>query len=97
MSYINQIAVAIGHRCSARMSDPAQMDLMRIYAVLCCTKGEATTNQDVHDAWSAWTDGRNPEHKSLVPFGELTAEVQDMDTPYREAIQGVAASIASRS
>lgn len=67
--------------------------LFLIYAVLCLSKGEATTNEDVHDAWSAWAVNAHPlgrRHHSLVPYAELSPEIQDLDTKFRDAIRLVA-------
>jgi hypothetical protein len=33
-------------------------DLLRLYAVLARVKGADVTNEDIHDAWVAWMDGR---------------------------------------
>lgn len=57
------------------------------YAVLCLVVGENVTNEDVHDAWAAYEIVHgNAKHKSLIPFNELTEEVQALDEPYRDAI-----------
>lgn len=57
------------------------------YAVLCLVIGEDVTNEDVHHAWSAnEVVHGNAKHKSLIPFNELTEEVQALDEPYRDAI-----------
>ncbi len=64
-------------------------DLLRLYALLALVRGKAVTNQDVHDAWSVWTAARRPDHQSLVPFHQLAAEVQELDSKYRDAIRAV--------
>lgn len=90
MNYIDEIA----DRISARVDDDPLSDewrpLFRIYAVLALAKGTDTTLRDVHDAWSAYTAGTFPEHRSLVPFDDLTEEVQALDAPYRDAIHHAA-------
>lgn len=57
------------------------------YALLSYSKGLATTLEDVHHAWSAWTnlEGRS-DHPSIIPFDQLTLEKQELDRPYMEAI-----------
>jgi hypothetical protein len=60
------------------------------YAVLMRAKGTQSTASDVHDVWSAWMLARDPHHQSLVPFEELSADVQDMDNPYVVAIHAAA-------
>ena len=60
--------------------------LLDFYALLVLIKGKECTNEDVHDAWSIWQNKTMPEHKSLIPFKELSKEVQDLDTKYRDII-----------
>ena len=71
-----------------------EAELLRIYAVLCLVKGSQVTNEDVHDAWSAWKSGFGEEHKSLKPFDELDQRTQDLDTEYRDAIRAASTQIA---
>ena len=61
-------------------------DLIRLYALLVLVKGEDTTLEDVHDAWALWRLSTRPDHPDLVPFDQLTSEVQEYDQPYRDAI-----------
>lgn len=61
-------------------------DLIRLYALLVLVKGEDTTLQDVHDAWSLWRNETVPSHPSIVPFDELPEDIQEWDRPYRDAI-----------
>jgi hypothetical protein len=91
LSYVDEVADAIRARvATGRLPNADTAALFRLYAVLALAKGEAVTLQDVHDAWAAWMSGRDPEHASLRPFDELSAEVQDADAPYRDAIHAVA-------
>ena len=93
MNYVDEIARAVAERCNERwdiLPDEAR-SLYRVYAVLVLTTGGDTTNQNVHDAWAAWRAATMPDHKSLVPFDRLSPEVQELDTPYREAIRAIAA------
>ena len=93
LNYIDQIAKAIATECGYESIGLDDERLLRIYAVLALTLGEATTNQAVHDAWSAWKSEYNPLHKSLIPFKELTPDVQELDTLYRDAIISVSRRI----
>jgi hypothetical protein len=68
--------------------------LLRLYAVLALTKGTGTTMEDVHDSWALWRAQTRPDHPSIVPFGDLPPEVQELDRPYMEAIRAVAAGVA---
>lgn len=70
------------------------MTLYRIYAVLALVKGEATTLEDVHNAWVAWQAPISPDHWYLVPFAELTPNIQVRDQPYVDAIHTVARELA---
>ena len=98
MNYIDRIAIAIfnadpdGPYTATRLDelDEDDLALARIYAVLALTKGEDVTNKDVHDAWSAWRTASFPDHRSIVPYEELAPAVQQLDSPYAEAIQKVA-------
>lgn len=74
----------------ATRSAPAVEDMLRFYTLLCLVRGEATSAEDVHQAWALATIRYNPAHRSLVPFGELAPEVRAMDEPYRDAIRRAA-------
>lgn len=64
--------------------------LLDVYCVLVLTTGVNTTNENVHDAWSVWCNIGNQTHKSLIPFSDLTSEIQELDSAYRDAIIQVA-------
>lgn len=69
-------------------------DLACLYALLALAKGNETSLEDVHDAWSIWTTairGRS-DHKALVPFDELPVEIQELDRKYMNGIHYAAAS-----
>lgn len=68
-------------------------DLLRLYALLALTSGVNTTLEQVHDAWALWRAGTPQGHPSLVPFGELSPEVQELDRPYAVAIRRVARAL----
>lgn len=61
-------------------------ELLEMYTLLGAIRGTEVSNSDVHEAWAVWQNRKRPDHKSLIPFGHLTPEVQDLDTPYRDAI-----------
>lgn len=67
--------------------DPA---LAQLYALLALTKATSTTLEDVHDAWAVWTATTRGHHRSLIPFAELTHEVQDLDREYMDGIHRAA-------
>lgn len=65
-------------------------ELIEMYALLALVRGEKTTLEDVHDAWSVWKNQHRPDHWSLIPFNELTAEKQALDQKYVDSIHIVA-------
>lgn len=69
--------------------------LQDVYALLVLVKGEEVTLEDVHDAWSVninktWDFEQYGNHRSLIPFNQLSKEVQDKDQNYVDAIKNVA-------
>lgn len=65
-------------------------ELLRLYALLALVRGAHTSTEDVHDAWALWRTGTDPGHRSIIPFGELTPDVRELDQPYVDAIRNVA-------
>ncbi|WP_405016968.1 hypothetical protein OHV05_07615 [Kitasatospora sp. NBC_00070] len=91
MTYLDDLAHLIRSCLPPTAAPPADSDdLFRIYAVLLRAKGEQVTDEDVHDAWSAWMQSVDGTHRALVPFRELPARTQAFDTPYAEAIREAA-------
>ena len=70
--------------------------LLDLYTVLVLIRGEGTTLEHVHDAWSVWMSRTRPDHRSIIPFGELATEVQEMDRKYAEAIQETARRVSGK-
>ena len=90
-NYIERLARQIRDEVDPnKLPDAETASLFRLYAVLALAKGVAVTREDVHDAWSAWMSGTDPDHESLKPYHDLTADVQMQDQPYVEAIHAVA-------
>jgi len=67
-----------------------EQDLLDLYTLLVLTKGESCLLVDVHDAWAVWRNKTVPEHRSLIPFRDLSPEVQELDREYMVAIQETA-------
>lgn len=67
--------------------------LLELFGFLALTIGRGTTREDVHDAWAVWMNDIRPDHRSLVPFDELTPEVQAKDQPYVDAIHRAARAL----
>jgi hypothetical protein len=77
----------------SEMPSPLPDDLLRLYALLALVKGVNVALEDVHDAWAIWRQTTDANHRSLIPFGQLTQEVQELDRPYVEAIHRAASRI----
>ncbi|CAB4151147.1 hypothetical protein UFOVP585_1 [uncultured Caudovirales phage] len=65
--------------------------LQNTYALLVLVKGENVTLKDVHDAWAVsinqtWDHELNGAHRSLIPFEDLSPEIQAKDQPFVDAI-----------
>jgi hypothetical protein len=91
LNYVDDLAAAIRREVPSHLLPSGDTSvLFRIYAVLALAKGEDVDLADVHDAWAAWMSGRDPGHRSLIPFAELPTAVQSGDQPYLEAIRAVA-------
>lgn len=67
--------------------------LLDLYTLLVLTLGTETTLEDVHDAWAIDKNFTFHDHKSIVPFKELSREVQDLDGKYVKAIWETALEI----
>ncbi|MFF9299217.1 hypothetical protein [Streptomyces sp. NPDC014764] len=91
MTYLDPLADLI-QSCLPDDAEPPTNsdDLFRIYAVLLLAKGEQVTDEDVHNAWSAWTQSMDSSHEALVPFRDLDPQTRAFDTPYAEAIRAAA-------
>jgi hypothetical protein len=89
MSYLRELSEAIRAEVPARLIPEDADDLFLIYAVLARVKGEQVTEEDVHDAWTAWMETRGQRHQSMVPFDQLPQEVRVEDRPFVAAIHAV--------
>ena len=66
---------------------PGQDDaLLDLYLLLVLSQGAFVTLEDVHDAWAIWRSRTRPDHKSIIPFNDLTEEIQELDRKYMDAI-----------
>ncbi len=68
-------------------------ELLDLYTLLFFVKGKDCTLENIHDAWSVWKNNSAPDHKSLVPFDELSEEVQDLDKKYDKKYMEVIKSL----
>jgi hypothetical protein len=91
MTYLQQAAQAIKAEVPPDKLPKADTDLLfLIYATLMFAKGEAVTREDVHNAWTAWATHIGKDSKSLVPFDQLSPDVQAQDQPFVDVIVIVA-------
>lgn len=77
--------IAAAHQALAAHLDPADKRF-DLYLLLTLVKGSHVTLKDVHDAWAIAEHHTNPTHPSIVPFHQLTPDVQALDQPYADAI-----------
>jgi hypothetical protein len=91
MTYLHDDAQLIRSHLPSHAHPPQDADtLFLIYAVLMRAKGVHVTDVDVHDAWVAWMQTRNPQHPALIPFELLDKPTQSQDLPYVQAIRSAA-------
>jgi hypothetical protein len=91
MTYLDALAAEIEQRVPRDLlPDEDTGSLFRLYALLALAKGTGVNPTDVHNAWAAWMQERNPDHRSIKPFEELDLETQASDEPFVEAIRAVA-------
>jgi len=91
MTYLDELAIEIERQVPGELvPDEDTSSLFRLYAVLALAKGQAVNAVDVHNAWVAWMQERDPAHRSIKPFEELDAETQAGDEPFVRAIRTVA-------
>ncbi len=91
MTYLDLLAAQIEQNIPADLlPDDDIRPLFRLYALLALVKGTAVKAADVHNAWAAWMQERDPCHRSIRPFEELDAETQAFDEPFARAIRAVA-------
>ncbi|OZM79918.1 hypothetical protein [Pseudonocardia sp. MH-G8] len=88
MTYIQHALKVLNRACPGLAPELAQL-----YALLALTRGSRTTLQDVHDAWAVWRNTTRPNHPSLVPFDQLSQDVQELDRKYMQAIHRTAREV----
>jgi hypothetical protein len=91
MTYLQRAAQAIKAEVPPDKLPKADTTLLfLIYATLMFAKGEAVTAEDVHNAWAAWATHVGKVSKALVPFDQLSADMQAQDQPFVDAIVAAA-------
>ena len=67
--------------------------LFSCYLDLACVSastGTPITNEAIHDAWSIWKNTVDNTHKSIIPYNQLSIGIQELDTPYTDAVNRAA-------
>lgn len=91
MNYLDLLAAEIQRAADPEAKPPDDdLPLYRLYAVLLLAKGNNVTAEDVHNAWAAWASEHEPQSRHLLPFKELSLQVQKKDQSYVDAIHEVA-------
>lgn len=75
MNYIDEVKTELSKHIKVGKG------LTNYYSLLVLLLGEETTLADVHDAWAVnvnetWDKEKLGEHRSMIPFDELSAEIQ---------------------
>lgn len=75
--------------------------LLDYYSLLVLLLGEDTTLADVHDAWSVniertWDKETLGAHRSVIPFDQLTPEIQAKDQKFVDAIHETTRALKAR-
>lgn len=91
MTYLDDLAAQIRDEVPEADRGETSLELFRLYAILALAKGTGVEPSDVHNAWVAWKQDRDPDHDALKPFEKLDRETQDADSPFVAAIHAVAA------
>jgi hypothetical protein len=95
MNYLESVAKRVQEQIAPNLRPKTRdEELYRVYALLALVRGRQCTLENVHDAWSAWMTGDQPDHDALVPFNLLSQEAQLKDAPYLAAIQRVATHLS---
>jgi hypothetical protein len=63
--------------------------LVDLYVLLSLIKGDSVTQEDIHDAWSVWKNKIRPDARSLIPFDQLSPEIQQLDQKYVDSIKHI--------
>lgn len=91
-TYIDKIVSKVAAECHIK-----NKELARYYALLILTKQTNITLKDVHDAWAMSMNFRpvtsycyGHDHKSIIPFHELSKETQEKDATFVKKLNRIA-------
>lgn len=93
VNYLQSLADAVRRELpDAELPKDEAESLLLLYGLLVALKGVEVTDEDVHDAWTAWKTLLGADHGSMVPFDQLDDDTRASDAPFTEAIRRAAAS-----
>jgi hypothetical protein len=92
----NYVDAVKKHLSKALADENLDSELLDLYALLVMVRGGHVTYEDVHDAWSIWQSNTDVGHPSLIPFDQLSEEVQKLDGKYAKAIKACAFEVNPR-
>ena len=79
VNYIDSVAASVEESLAMELRPKVNaMSLYRSYALLALTVGENVTLENVHDAWSSWKAGIDPDHDAIRPFSELDGPTREI-------------------
>lgn len=92
-TYVHKVVEKVGSEFRTEYSSLSEI-FIPFYTQLILTAlslNTDITDEMVHDAWSVVMYNRDDAdiHKSMLPFGSLTKEVQDLDNPYVEKLNEI--------
>lgn len=82
MNYVQRLRAALAPKLPD--CDDTLIDLYVLLGLMYSDMGVIAS--DVHNAWAVWRNKTNPEHPAIVPFEQLSPEVQALDDKYVDAI-----------
>jgi len=89
MNYIQKVR----NRLSLKID--VESELLDLYTLIIFLRGTSVTLEDIHDAWSIWRTNTKPDHSAIIPFDELSLEVQELDREYAVAVKDIALELFS--
>lgn len=96
-NYIRKISKSIRKNFdNSELPENGLDDLFDIYAVLALAKSASVTDEDVHNAWSAWATKYDSTNSSIIPYSELSQEIKIADRKFTIAIRNIASTLGQR-
>ncbi|MFB6948749.1 hypothetical protein ACFCXP_03855 [Streptomyces niveus] len=98
MNYLESVANRIRSQVpAATLPQVNGENLLNLYASVVLVKGVDATASDVHDVWVTWQLEQDPSHPALIPYDQLTSDVQQRYAPIVNVIREEAEMVSSGS